>query len=68
MTATGPGIRVRELIYDIRDAILTCARKPILVSLIYRAEQTAKNVKQKKKLKSKNGYAQKKSKQSGEST
>ena len=48
--------------YDtIRDAILTCARKPTRVSLIYRTEPTTKT----EELKSKNGYAQKKSKQSG---
>ena len=46
--------------YDtIRDAILTCARKPTRVSLIYRTEPTTKKCKTKKKLKSKNGYAQK---------
>jgi len=45
--------------YDtIRDAILTCARKPTWVSLIYRTEMTTKSVRH-KKLKSKNGYAQK---------
>ena len=45
--------------YDtIRDAILTCARKPTRVSLIYRTEPTTKKCKT-EKLKSKNGYAQK---------
>ena len=45
--------------YDtIRDAILTCARKPTWVSLIYRTETTTKRCKT-EKLKSKNGYAQK---------
>jgi len=40
--------------YDtIRDAILTCARKPTRVSLIYRTEPTTKKCKTKKKLKSK---------------
>jgi len=35
--------------YDtIRDAILTCARKPTLVGLIYRTETTTKNCKKKK--------------------
>ena len=34
--------------YDtIRDAILTCARKPTWIGLIYRMETTTKNVKQK---------------------
>jgi len=43
--------------YDtIRDATLTCARKPTWVSLIYRTETTTKNCKT-EKLKSKNGYA-----------
>jgi len=41
----------------IRDAILTYARKPTLVSLIYRTETTIKKCKT-EKLKSKNGYAQ----------
>ena len=46
--------------YDtIRDASLTCARKPTRVSLTYRMEPTAKKCKTEKKLKSKNGYAQK---------
>jgi len=45
--------------YDtIRDAILTCARKPTRVSLIYRTETTTKSLKQ-KKIKSKNLHAQK---------
>jgi len=47
--------------YDtIRDAILTCARRPTWVSLIliYRTETTTKKCKT-EKLKSKNGYAQK---------
>jgi len=43
----------------IRDAILTCARKPTWVSLIYRTERTTKKCKNKKKLKSKKRYAQK---------
>ena len=42
--------------YDtIRDVILTCARKPTRVSLIYRTEPTTKKCKT-EKLKSKNGY------------
>ena len=46
-------------LYDtIRDAILTCARKPTWVRLIYRSEKTTKKCKT-EKLKSKNGYAQK---------
>ena len=50
---TAQGVR-----YDtIRDAILTCARKPTRVSLIYRTETTAKKCKT-QKLKSKNGYAE----------
>ena len=45
--------------YDtIRDAILTCARKPTWVSLIYCTETTTKKCKT-EKLKRKNGYAQK---------
>ena len=45
--------------YDtIRDAILTCARKPTWVSLIYRTEPTTKKCKT-ERLKSKNGYDQK---------
>ena len=43
--------------YD-TDAILTCARKPTRVSLIYRTETTTKKCKT-EKLKSRNGYAQK---------
>jgi len=42
-----------------RDDILTCARKPTLVSSIYLTEPTTKKCKTEKKLKSKNGYAQK---------
>ena len=41
----------------IRDAILTCARKPTWVSLIYRTEPTTIKSKKQKKLNSKNGYA-----------
>jgi len=42
--------------YDtIRDVILTCARKPTRVSLIYRTETTTKKCITEKKLKSKNG-------------
>ena len=36
----------------IRDAILTCARKPTCVSLIYRTEPTTKKCKNRKKTKS----------------
>ena len=51
----GP-LRPSMLRYDtIRDAILTCARKPTWVSLIYRTETTTKNCKT-EKLKSKNRY------------
>ena len=46
----------------IRDAILTCARKPTWVGLIYRTETTTKIVKQKKKLKSKSRYVRSNSK------
>jgi len=46
--------------YDtIQDAIFTCARKPTWLSLIYRTEPTTKKCKTEKKLKNKNGYAQK---------
>jgi len=52
-------LRVLHKGYDtIRDAILTCSRKPICVSLIYRTEPTTKKCKT-EKVKSKNGYAQK---------
>jgi len=45
--------------YDtVRDAILTCARKPTRVSLIYRTEPTSKKCKT-EKLKSSRGHAQK---------
>ena len=45
--------RVYTLIYDtIRDAILTCARKPTWVSLIYRTEPTTKKCRNRKKTKS----------------
>ena len=44
----------QHLPYDtIRDAILTCARKPTWVSLIYRTEPTTKKCKNRKELKSK---------------
>ena len=54
-------LRPLHLPYDmIRDAILTCARKPTWVSLIYRTEPTSKKwKKQKKTKKQKNRYAQK---------
>ena len=51
--------------YDtIRDASLTCARKPTRLSLIYRTETTTKIFKT-GKLKSKNGYARSNSKSLG---
>jgi len=51
--------------YDtIRDAILTCARKPTRVSLIYRTETATKKYKT-EKLKSKNWYARSNSKSLG---
>jgi len=53
----------------IRDAILTCAQKPIRVSWIYRTEPTTKLRKTEKKLKSKKmDMLRSISKQSGEST
>ena len=53
--------------YDtIRDAILTCTRKPTRVSLIYRTKPTTKKCKT-EKLKSKTGMLKSNSKQSGES-
>jgi len=57
-------IRYDTIRYDIRDVILTCARKPTRVSLIYRTETTTKNCKT-VKLKSKNRCAR--SNKSGES-
>jgi len=42
----------------VRDAILTCAREPTRVSLIYRTETTNKKCRT-EKLKSTNGYVQK---------
>ena len=55
--------------YDtIRDAILTCARKPTEVSLIYRTEPTTKKFKNRKKVKSKKtDMLRSNSKQSGKS-
>jgi len=51
--------------YDtIRDAILTCARKPTGVGLIYRTETTSKNCKT-EKLKSKSRYVRSNSKSLG---
>jgi len=53
----GKGAKIREekhmsIRYDtIRDAILTCARKPTRVSLIYRAEPTTKKCKNRKTIK-----------------
>jgi len=54
---TRPDTRLNTTIrYDtIRDAILTCARKPTWVGLIYRTETTTKNCKT-EKLTSKNRY------------
>ena len=52
--------------YDtIRDAILTCARKPTWVGLIYRTETTTENCKT-EKLKSKNRYVRSNSKSQGD--
>ena len=52
-------LEVTIRLYDtIRDAILTCTRKPTWVSLIYRTGPTTTNCKT-EKLKSKNGHAQK---------
>jgi len=51
--------------YDtIRDAILTCARKPTWIGLIYRTETTTKNCKT-EKLKSKSRYVRSNSKSLG---
>jgi len=46
----------RDVVYNhtIWDAILTCARKPTWVSLIYRTEPTTKMCKNRKKLKVEN--------------
>jgi len=52
----------------IRDAILTCARKPTRVSLIYRTEPTTKKCKNRRKNKKyKTDMPRNNSKQSGES-
>jgi len=54
-----------DRLYDtIRDAILTCARKPTRVGLIYRTEPTTKNCKT-EKLQSKNRYVRSNSKSLG---
>ena len=54
-----------HLQYDtIRDAILTCARKPTWIGLIYRTETTTKNCKT-EKLKSKSRYVRSNSKSLG---
>ena len=45
-------IRIRYDTIGLRDAILTCARKPTWVSLIYRTEPTTKKCKNRKKTKS----------------
>ena len=42
--------------YTIRDAILTCARKPTWVSLIYRTEPTTKKCKNRKNTKVEDRY------------
>ena len=53
LTASFPGQPIR---YDtIRDAILTCARKPTWIGLIYHTETTTENCKT-EKLKSKSRY------------
>jgi len=55
----------RTASYDtIRDAILTCARKPTRIGLIYRTETTTKNCKT-EKLKSKCRYVRSNSKSLG---
>ena len=52
--------------YDtIRDAILTCARKPTRIGFIYRTVTTTKYRKTEKKLKSKNRYVRSNSKSLG---
>ena len=53
-----------DTIREIRDAILTCARKPTKVSLIYHTETTTENCKT-EKLKSKNRYVRSNSKSLG---
>ena len=54
--------------YDtIRDAILTCARKPTWVSLIYRTETTTKKCKTEKRKSKKTDMLRSNSTQSGES-
>ena len=56
---------VLQIRYDtIRDAILTCARKPTWIGLIYRTETTTKNCKT-EKLKSKSRYVRINSKSLG---
>jgi len=50
---TGPDLAWAQLRYDtIRDAVLTCARKPTRFSLIYRTEPTTKKCKNRKQTKS----------------
>jgi len=57
---TANHVRYDTIRYDtIRDAILTCARKPTWVSLIYRTEPITKSVKTEKKLKVENRHAHK---------
>jgi len=56
--------RIRKRYDTIRDAILTCARKPTWVGFIYRTETTTKNCKT-EKLKSKSRYVGSNSKSLG---
>ena len=59
-------VRMDVRTYDtIRDAILTCARKPTQVGLIYRTEPTTKMCKKIEKLKSKSRYVRSNSKSLG---
>ena len=61
----GTNYRASTIRYDrIRDAILTCARKPTWVGLICRTETTTKNCKA-EKLKSKSRYVRSNSKSLG---
>jgi len=58
------GLRVRLRYDTIRDAILTCARKPTWIGLIYRTETTTKNCITEKP-KSKSRYVRSNSKSPG---
>jgi len=60
----GRHLRLAAAYDTIRDAILTCARKPTRVSLIYRTETTTKSCKT-QKLKSKSRYVRNNSKSLG---